>query len=390
MKSKERLWTYSFTLLFIIGAFNAMGFSITSPIVSKYAFTLGANLSIAGVIAGLFSTTAMYVRPVTGFAADKFSKKKLLIISSAGITISLFGYAFAPNLIVFCIFRFLHGVFYAVCGTVSNATVAFLVPKSRMGEGISLFSFVNVIASAVAPSIAVKLGSTVGYRWSFAAAAIMTAIGCFLSVIFKDVPNTNTSNNGNKRDIKLSNFIALSAIPLAVVSGLFSMTNSIISTFLVQLGEERSIANISIYFTIKAFALVVTRHTVGKFADKTKLSFIYYTAVCFEIIMAVLLARASSIGFVIAAAICKAMGQGIGQPAIQTQIMKETDPEFIGVATSTFYLASDAGQGLGPMFGGILSDHIGYKGMFFVMAAILLSGAIYYAFIVTKRKHSKG
>lgn len=291
---------------------------------------------------------------------------------------------------MFCVFRFLHGVFYAVCGTVSNATVAIIAPKSRMGEGISLFSFANVVASAVAPSIAVKLGSSVGYRWSFAVAATMTAIGCILSFLIKDIPDRDPSRNSKMKDIRLSNFIALSAIPLAAVSGLFSMTNSVISTFLVQLGEKRSITNISVYFTIKAFALIVTRHAVGKLADKIKLSFIFYTAICFEIAMTVLLAKANSIGFIIIAAICKAMGQGIGQPAIQTQIIKETDPEFVGVATSTFYLASDAGQGLGPMFGGVLSDHLGYEGMFIAMAVILLCGAFLYTFIKYSKRYVRG
>lgn len=376
MKKKEALWTRDYILLLLLAILNVMGFSMTSSLISKYSMLQGATLSLSGIVAGLFSVTAMCLRPFSGFLADKINQKRLLLFSLLGTSAALAGYSFTSSIAVLCFFRIIHGACYAISGTVTHTVAARLIPKSRIGEGIGYFSFGNVIATAIAPRLGLWLGETAGYVWSFRASAVCTLAGASLTFF---IMFSSAAPGFNKRKKPaFSDFLAVSAVPLALVSGLFSMTNGVISSFLVPLGEERLIIGISGYFTVKAISLMISRFLVSRIADKTKLSFIYYPAAVFEIIAMILLARANVYAAIAASAVCKAFGQGIGQPAIQAEIVRRADPAAIGVATSTFYLASDAGQGLGPILGGFVSEHFGYEAMFYFFGLVMLAGMIFY------------
>lgn len=382
----DRLWSKSFIFLFLLGFLNTLGFSFTSPLVSKYSILLGASLTVAGTVAGIFSVTAMCMRPFSGYIADSFNKKKLAIFAALGTGIALLAYSIADSIWLICIIRFLHGLFYAICGTASHSMLYKVAPKSRIGEAVGLMGFSSVIATAIGPRVGVALGDLYGYSFSFVLSGATTLLAS-LFACFITYENSATLERVKKPSIK--NFIAVNMIPLAMVSGLFSMTSGIISSFLVMLGEERNIVNISLFFTIKSFSLMGTRLLVSKIADKSKLSWIYYPSVIFEIITMVSLARASMIGAIVVAAICKACGQGIGQPAIQAEIYRRTDPALVGVATSTFYLASDAGQGLGPILGGFISEKYGYTTMFYVFAGLMILGALFYTFTANKKFRNK-
>ena len=59
-----------------------------------------------------------------------------------------------------------------------------------------------------------------------------------------------------------------------------------------------------------------------------------------------------------------------------------------GVATSTYFLGGDVGQGVGPMVGGAILARIaglaGYQAMFFLCAGLMLALMVYFYFFVKK------
>lgn len=75
---------------------------------------------------------------------------------------------------------------------------------------------------------------------------------------------------------------------------------------------------------------------------------------------------------VLIAAACQAFGQGSAQPALQSACIKNLEPSRSGVATSTFYIGADIGQGLGPIIGGAISSNFGYNIMFYCCAGIVM------------------
>ena len=112
MRDKENtkaLWTRPFLFLIIVSLLTTMGFNMVYVMISNYAMAINGSLAIAGIIAGIFSISALLVRPLAGMSVDRFNKKHLCIIANILIGVAALGYALSDQ-IPMLFFRVLHGV----------------------------------------------------------------------------------------------------------------------------------------------------------------------------------------------------------------------------------------------------------------------------------------
>ena len=66
----KKLLNKNFLLLIALSLTTSLGYSMISTLVSSYAVSFGAQISAAGVIAGIFSISALLCRPFGGFITD--------------------------------------------------------------------------------------------------------------------------------------------------------------------------------------------------------------------------------------------------------------------------------------------------------------------------------
>ena len=92
----------------------------------------------------------------------------------------------------------------------------------------------------------------------------------------------------------------------------------------------------------------------------------------------------------LAAAVLRAIGQGSAQPSLQAGCINFIGRDRAGVATSTYYLCGDIGQGIGPMIGGMVVGAIagaqGYQIMYLVCAGLSLVSLVS-IMVFFERKH---
>jgi MFS family permease len=141
--------------------------------------------------------------------------------------------------------------------------------------------------------------------------------------------------------------------------------------------------------------MFISRPISGKLMDKKGLSAVALPAILVTASSAFLLGRASMFGSlalvaILISAVLRAVGQGAAQPSLQTASILKVGKEHSGVATSTFFLGGDVGQGIGPMIGGVIigaftSGIQGYRTMF-DLCGVLLIIAFITLFIIQKRE----
>lgn len=358
-----------------IGTMTSMGFFIIAPIITKHATNLGASLTLAGLIAGVMSITGLVARPFSGLIVDRLNKKTVMIIATAVMGLVSFGYSISGDISTLMMFRIMHGVAFAVSLTVNMVMVSRFIPNSRIGEGIGYYGIGQIIATALGPNIGMFVGEQYGYSLTFILSGLLILLA---AVLMLWIPYQPEENRQRRKGIKLEDLIAVELIPIAILGGLFSLTNGLISAFIILLADERGIAHMGLYFTINAICLVLVRPLAGKLSDKVSMGVILYPALALTILEAVLLANANVLWIVLIAAVFKAVGQGSAQPLLMAACIKNQPPSRRGVAASTFYIGGDIGQGLGPIIGGIISGLFGYKMMFYCSALLLFLGIIYY------------
>jgi predicted MFS family arabinose efflux permease len=372
---KQTLWSVEYIFLLAINILYALSFYMIMPIIPKYASQLGASLLMAGILAGIFSITALVARPLGGFLADQFNKRWILVGSVMLFSFSAFGCSLSSTIPVLFGFRILNGIAFSISGTSVVALAASIIPKERLGEGIGYFGMGQIISTALGPNIGIWVGQHYSYPHSFGVSGAILLIIALLLIVFPISYRASNSTVPNRASKKLhfSDLIAPNLLPLALLVTVFSMTNGLVSSFLVLVGDERHIDNIGLYFTILAVCLLFVRPIAGRLSDKKGLAIILVPALALTAGESLLLAKASTLTVVLLAAVCKAFGQGSAQPSLQAACIKKLGPERSGVATSTYFIGADIGQGFGPILGGSVAQNYGYTTMFYCSAAILCS-----------------
>lgn len=377
-KAKPAFGRPYYTLV-LINALTSISFFTVNPIITKYLTGMGVALALATTIAGLFSLTALTVRPFTGVIADRISPLGILRLGIPLLTFSMVGYSLTRSTPLFVLFRILNGVAFCFNGTTVNAYACKFIPKERIGEGVGYLGLGNVIATAVGPAIGAAVGERFGYPASFlTAAGISLAAFFMLFLLPRDAGPAQAppAPPPRRKRLSINDVVAVPLFPIAFLGGLFSYSNGTVTNFLSLLTDGKGIANYSVYFTVIGVFLFILRPIAGRLNDRYGLKPLFIPAFLCTAAGLVMIATASSLTAILLAAPLMAFGQGGGQPAAQAYCVKKLGPGRQGVATSTYYICADLFQGTGPIIGGFVVEGAGgnYAAAFYAAAALLVLG----------------
>ena len=124
----------------------------------------------------------------------------------------------------------------------------------------------------------------------------------------------------------------------------------------------------------------------GKIADRNSLTLIVNISLLTSAVSMAIVGKGSVLWIMLLAAVLKAVGQGSGQISLQSACIKRVDALRVGVATSTYYIGADIGQGLGPIVAGKISSLMGYGRMFYCLAAFIVVVTIGFNFYQRRQR----
>lgn len=356
---------------------------MTVPLVAKYVMTFGADITTASAVSGILSLVAMFMCPVAGVLSDRINKKKLLIITEAAYAVCLGLHAFARSLIALLLLRAVTGIFFSLSNVLTIAYASSYIPKNRMGEGLGYFGLVVPLVQAAGPSIGLGLRDSIGYGAVFTGAAI-AALAAMICVAV--LPYNAPEPSGQKKTLKFNDIFAVRFIWLMLLTALFSSANGLISTYLDILASERSITNISIFFTVFSVVLIIFKPLTGKLLDSRGMYLVIIPAVVFAALGMFFVGIASSLWVMLIAAVCKALGQGAGTPTIQAHAVKMLDKSHSGVAVSTIQIGQSLGNSIAPVLGSFLVKPFGYTTMFCGFGGIILVAGFLFLILQARRE----
>ncbi len=374
---RNKLWNPAFVILLIASTLNTMSLFMSVPLVPKYMVSIGTALSVTGIIAGIGPLTSLVARPFSSVAADRFHKKRLLILFTILTGLTTLGYAATQNVLVFCVLRILNGMFFAVCGTTTFALASQFIPPQRLGEGIGYISLAQILAGSIGPTLGLGILDRLGYEGCFALICGLALVSAALLLPIADHGAMRACPTVQRR-IRMKDLLAVNLVPLSILAGSFSLGNSLVMTFIAIMGDARGLRNVGVYFIVNAVVLVLIRPLAGKLYDQRGLKPILIPALILDALAMVFIAFSSSLWLIIAAAVLRAVGQGAGQPSIQAECVRIMGKDHSGLATGTYYAGSDFFQGLGAALGGIVVAQLGYQAMYLGAALVSVLTLTYF------------
>lgn len=373
---KEKLWNAKYSYMVLVNTLICFGFYMITTILTVYLLDVGIDVSKAGVIVGLFSITALVMRPISGYITDHYNQKHLMVLSTLVVSVSVVGYVMTGFLPLILVFRILHGLVFAISSTVIVAMASGYIPKSRFSEGIGYLGLGQIIASAVGPGLGTKIMNLYGVRYSFYIAAGFSMLALLVISLFRyQMPQKK-----EKRGItSLRSMIAVEVVHYSFISGCYSFINGVVASFLILFAAQRGLADVSIYFTINAIFLFLARPISGKIVDRFGLKYVVYAAVVMTVSALLLLISMNAMWMLLLSAAIRGLAQGALQPSMQAACIQKVGVQKSGTATGTYYLGADIGQGLGPILGGFIAGLWGYQEIFyFCIGLIILTGVVYW------------
>jgi DHA2 family multidrug resistance protein len=121
-------------------------------------------------------------QPATGWAADRYGRKRIFIASLGAFTAASMLCAVAPNLTALVAFRVLQGLGGGALQPVGMAIVVELFPPERRGRAMSVWGICSMAAPAIGPTLGGYLVTAVSWHWLFLINVPIGTIALFLGL----------------------------------------------------------------------------------------------------------------------------------------------------------------------------------------------------------------
>ncbi|MBP1915107.1 putative MFS family arabinose efflux permease [Lederbergia galactosidilyticus] len=387
--SSSKLWTKDFAIVSAANFFLYLVFYLLLVTMAVYAVEeFHVSESQAGLVTGIFIIGTLIGRLFIGRMITSIGNKKMLYFGLIFFILTSFLYFIHAGIIVLLITRLLHGIALGMASTATGTIVAEVIPSERKGEGIGFFSMSITLATAIGPFIGLYMSQHTSYESIFGFCLALGLISLIIS-LFVQIPEVQKPMKeiSHKR-WKLSDFVEPKALPIALVVILISLGYSSVLSFINFYAIEIDLVDAaSLFFVIYAVAILVSRPFTGRLMDVKGANSVMYPAfILFEAGLLLLSTVANSILLLLAGALI-GLGFGNMQSTTQAIAVKMTPPHRMGLATSTYYIALDAGLGFGPYLLGFIIPLTGYSTLYIIMGILVLTTIILYYFLHGQKEY---
>lgn len=372
---ESTLWNGNFLLICLSSLTVCLAFHSLIPTLPLYIQEHGGSKGTAGLAMAALTVAAVIIRPVTGWALDRYGRRAILIAGLLTFMVPSLVYTLMLPIIPLLFFRFIQGFGWGI-GSTSQGTVASdIIPRSRLGEGLGFFGLTTSISLAMAPALGLWLVD----RFSFQALFIFSSFLAGASLVFALMIKYPKLENPGPT-FKLV-FMEKLAIRPSMVILLTTITYSSLLSFLALHVQQKGISTAGLFFIVMAITTFVSRPLAGTIVDKKGSSgydVTIFSGLTAIIASMIIIAQISSLGYLLIGGILFGIGFGFVQPTMLALCISRVPSARRGAANATYWTAFDIGVAAGSIFWGIISNYFGFAIMYYLnIVPPLLAVAVY-------------
>lgn len=379
----------SIILIYICTFFYWMAMYLYVPILPVYAESLGASLTVVGVIVAAYAIPQLLVRIPLGILADILGRQKPLILAGCIILmIGSWGLALSPAPLYLGICRGLVGVGAAIW-VVFPVFLMSLYPQEKAGQALSILNFIVGVATLTATLLGGMIADILGEKMAFYT-AVCLAMAAFISIFFTKEQNISCKGTLSWQTVK-----QVSQNPLLIIVSIMGA--------LLFFAEFSSVWG---FVPIYAAALGASGTQLGIITMLSTLG-----GMVGSLISAVIMRRQGAVWTVIIASgllgvsllavpwihdldilsgvlLVHGLGYGILYTPLMALSMQNIAAGQRSTAMGLFQAIYAIGMLSGPLISGLLSDHFSLAVVFYVggLACLAIIGMAYLPVITRLKK----
>ncbi|MBN8201119.1 MULTISPECIES: MFS transporter [Bacillaceae] len=377
----EKIWSRDFVLILMSNFFIFLGFQMTLPTIPLFVEKLGGNDQLIGIVVGIFTFSALLLRPYAGHTLETKGRRFVYLTGLAIFVLSVGSFGFVNSLIFLFVLRIVQGFGWGFSTTASGTIATDLIPAKRRGEGMGYFGLSGNIALAFGPTLGLALAGIISFKLLFLICALLGLAALVLSsrIRYKQAEKQSVP-------LKRWDIYEKSALRPSFLLFFITVTFGGIASFLPIYSAQKGIGGIHWYFLLFAIALMLSRTFAGRLYDQRGHQAVFLPGAVLILAAMFLLAWLPNSMIMYIAAILYGLGFGSVQPALQAWSVKEAPPNRRGMANATFFSFFDLGVGIGAMVFGQIAHLFGYSSIYMTAAgSVGISILLYIWILITKR-----
>lgn len=383
------IWSryFIFALLGYFFSFMSMSLFLLFPL---FLEQFNPSKSRIGLIMGIHSLMAIFIRPFFGRLIDIRGRKK---ISLLGIALMIMvmpcfhlvkGAGFLPMFL-----RAVTGIGWGISMTATLTICSDFAPLEKLAHSLGIIGVAGLLSSALGPQLAEEIVSRFGFSALFNTSLAFLFVSFFFILLTKDIAYCDSSNElpKSKSRLALSVFIILFISILPIVHG---ATRGAIVNFIALFGKSIPLQRIGPFFLTFSAAAILTRIGIGDLSDRYGRKRVILPSMAIIALNLILISQIKSMPMLILCGFIGGFGQGLIFPALSTYVIDILGREHKGLALSLYLTFFDVGMGIGSTFFGWVSDLYGYRKMYILAAIILTLMTVVFAWKAPAPKKSVG
>jgi predicted MFS family arabinose efflux permease len=371
-----RLLSVPLAVTFLAEFTSLTSFFLLLSVMPMLAAAGGAGSSGAGLMTGslLFGTVA-----AEAVAPPAIRRLGCRTVLAAGVVLlgapALAMLARQPQAVMVSV-SLVRGLGFGLCGVVTGALTARLLPPGRRGEGLGLLGIVSGVPAIVALPAGVWLA---GHHLATAAAAMAAVVGLLPLAAIRWLPGgrearrgartARTARAGRMPGARGSRRMAGAALRLPLIFAAATIAAGVLDSFLpLAKGIPSNLTAAALL--VQAITATLSRWQAGRHGDRYGHARLLIPALAVAALgMAAMLMLGSPV-VVFAAMALFGAGFGVIENATFALLIEQL-PE--AQASALWNLAYDAGYGAGPALFGLICVRTGYPAAFALTGALILA-----------------
>ena len=355
----------------------------------QYLGTLPIPAEYFGTLIGLFSVSVLVIRPIISPLIHRDNAKRWILISCAGVIISLFLYNAAHDLWSMALVRLAHGAAYVVLATAALNRMVEAIPVNKSSQAFGLISVITLLPYAVIPPL---LGPLIHWAGTFDRVLDLSALVMFLAFPLLSFIQDEPAETANHRDgMALAELGRNLSDPRVIVLLLLSLlvwtSFTPVFYFLKGYAEEIGIGNAGWFFTISTLMEISVRIVAGHLFDRVNKWLLLMVALAWLGAGNLILASSPGLVTFYAMSVFLGLGWGVAMPVLSGLVFDVSQPKFRALNTNLAMEMFQAGFFVGPIAGGAILVAWGYSALYYACGGILLAGLVAGAPLASRRSH---
>lgn len=350
-------------------------------VLASYASEMWASKALGGYLTTFFNIGSILMAFLCGPLVSRFGSKRCLMVGALFYCIPTALCPLIPTQAFILSTRLIQGLAKGVVMVAASSVVADVTPRSRMNEGMGLYSLGSTVSMAFGPMLALALVASYGYSSVFIAAA-----GIYCSVILwslglnyrKETPSQISASfaqsDGQTAYRGIWRLIERRALlPSLNYTICFASFSGVLVFITVYSQEILQLSNrqIGLFYTAAAVSMFAVRILFGKLADKFGPLTMIVPGHGSIVLLLLLLAFCAKDNYwvYLLCGVMYGVANSALMPTFNALAVTESPAARNSIANATFYFTMDFGILFGSMLYGHIIDHAatsaeGYRNMF--------------------------